>query len=79
MAGGLGKKAECSVGLAGRDPYSFMAFPLVVWLMRRARPDLEVHVLLEERAGHRGAPQGCHEEDAGCHGARLGHSEEQRA
>eukprot|EP00969_Alexandrium_andersonii_P200621 8863014-Alexandrium_andersonii.AAC.1 len=24
-----------------------MAFPPLIWLMRRARPDLEVHVLVE--------------------------------
>eukprot|EP00969_Alexandrium_andersonii_P163550 7229560-Alexandrium_andersonii.AAC.1 len=47
-----------------------MAFPLLTWLMRRARPDLEV------TSANR---TGCHEEDAGRRGARLAGAEEQRA
>eukprot|EP00969_Alexandrium_andersonii_P181723 8030602-Alexandrium_andersonii.AAC.1 len=47
MAEGLDKKADASAGLAGRDPFNFMAFPLLIWLMRRARPDLEAHVLVD--------------------------------
>eukprot|EP00969_Alexandrium_andersonii_P015880 694881-Alexandrium_andersonii.AAC.1 len=47
MAEGLGKKADTSAGLAGRGAFNFMAPPPLIWLMRRARPDLEAHVLVE--------------------------------
>eukprot|EP00969_Alexandrium_andersonii_P293304 12964288-Alexandrium_andersonii.AAC.1 len=47
MADGLGKKADTSAGLAGRDSFNFMVFPPLIWLMRWARPDLKVHVLVE--------------------------------
>eukprot|EP00969_Alexandrium_andersonii_P256355 11333141-Alexandrium_andersonii.AAC.1 len=47
MAEGLGKKPGASAGLAGRDSFNFVVFPPLIWLMRPARPDLEVHVLVE--------------------------------
>eukprot|EP00969_Alexandrium_andersonii_P156038 6898764-Alexandrium_andersonii.AAC.1 len=47
MAEGLGKKADNPAGLTGRDSFNFMAFPPLTWLMRRARPDLEARVLVE--------------------------------
>eukprot|EP00969_Alexandrium_andersonii_P269644 11917875-Alexandrium_andersonii.AAC.1 len=51
MAEGLDKKAnqkvDTAAGLTGKDSFNLMAFPLLIWLMRRARPDLEVHVLVE--------------------------------
>eukprot|EP00969_Alexandrium_andersonii_P278325 12303276-Alexandrium_andersonii.AAC.1 len=47
MADGLGKKADTSAGLTGQGSFNFMAFPLMIWLMRRARPDLEAHVIVE--------------------------------
>eukprot|EP00969_Alexandrium_andersonii_P181322 8011510-Alexandrium_andersonii.AAC.1 len=46
MAEGLDKKADNSAGLTGRDSFNFMAVPPLIWLMRRTRPDLEVHVLV---------------------------------
>eukprot|EP00969_Alexandrium_andersonii_P301861 13343528-Alexandrium_andersonii.AAC.1 len=47
MAEGLDKKSGASAGLAGRDSFNFMVFPPLICLMRRARPDLEVHALVE--------------------------------
>eukprot|EP00969_Alexandrium_andersonii_P048699 2136202-Alexandrium_andersonii.AAC.1 len=51
MAGGLdkkaGKKEDTSAGRTGKDSFNSMAFPLLIWLMRRARPDLEARVLVE--------------------------------
>eukprot|EP00969_Alexandrium_andersonii_P032736 1429312-Alexandrium_andersonii.AAC.1 len=47
MAEGPDKKSAASVGLAGRDSFNLMAFPTLIWLLRRARPGLEIHVLVE--------------------------------
>eukprot|EP00969_Alexandrium_andersonii_P253787 11217011-Alexandrium_andersonii.AAC.1 len=47
MAEGLGKKTDASAGLAGRDSFNFTVFPPLIWLMRRATPDLEIHALVE--------------------------------
>eukprot|EP00969_Alexandrium_andersonii_P342978 15160694-Alexandrium_andersonii.AAC.1 len=48
MAKGLDKKADASAGLAGRNSSNFTVSPPLIWLMRRARPDLEVRVLVED-------------------------------
>eukprot|EP00969_Alexandrium_andersonii_P186068 8221101-Alexandrium_andersonii.AAC.1 len=44
MAEWLGKKSAASVGLAGQHSFNCMVFPALIWLLRRARPDLEIHV-----------------------------------
>eukprot|EP00969_Alexandrium_andersonii_P061604 2715289-Alexandrium_andersonii.AAC.1 len=44
-----------SVGLAGQDSYQFFVFPALAWLARRARPDIDVHVLAEN-SGKIGEP-----------------------
>eukprot|EP00969_Alexandrium_andersonii_P092351 4077346-Alexandrium_andersonii.AAC.1 len=48
MAEGLGNTSDASAGLAGCDSFHFTVFPPLVWLMWRARPDLEIPVLVEK-------------------------------
>eukprot|EP00969_Alexandrium_andersonii_P296479 13101422-Alexandrium_andersonii.AAC.1 len=45
MAEGLGHKPAASVGFAVKGPFNFAVFPPLIWLLKRARPDLEIHAL----------------------------------
>eukprot|EP00969_Alexandrium_andersonii_P308346 13629260-Alexandrium_andersonii.AAC.1 len=36
------------IGLAGRDSIHLMVLPAVLWLLRRARPDVDVQFMLED-------------------------------
>eukprot|EP00969_Alexandrium_andersonii_P293943 12991382-Alexandrium_andersonii.AAC.1 len=44
-----------SVGPAGTGSHQFFVFPALAWLARRARPDIDVH-LLAETSGKIGEP-----------------------
>eukprot|EP00969_Alexandrium_andersonii_P041493 1818810-Alexandrium_andersonii.AAC.1 len=35
------------LGLAGKESFNFFVFPVVVWAIRRCRPDVDAHVLAE--------------------------------
>ena len=54
MAGGLPCQQLAAIGqhagqlgLRGRDSVNFFIFPALAWMIQRRRPDLHIHVLVE--------------------------------